>query len=127
MDIKELKKSLNELLKYYANDNDIIEYIKDALKSFRDYVNIVVESEQLLPIIFEKYDVLNGQEEVMRLDKARRMAHNVAISNVKLLNKFSLEMNKSLIYEGVIDDEHRYEIGNFIGDVVFAYYHERRR
>lgn len=125
--MENIKENINELLKAYKEDDEILDYINDALKSFREYVNIVVEMEHTLPIIFEKYGRIVGQQEVMRLDTSRKCAHNVAISNIKLLNKLSKKNNNTLFYEGEIDNEHRYEIGNFIGQIVFIYYHERKR
>lgn len=105
------------LISACREDIDLVEFIKEDMNCYRDYVNQVVETEIIIPVLrFKVDDVKDYQERVMRLDQIRRIKHERAIDACNQLNRISEKLGLPLFYEG--DIQNRYAIADFCLEVV---------
>lgn len=65
------------------------------------------------------------QDNVQKMDESRRSKHENAISAVKQLNRLAAAYGIESFYEGPVDDEHRYEIGDLCRDICTEYFDQR--
>ena len=110
------------LLKAYKDDPEDLKFIQERMIKPLNYVNSVVKEAIDTPALKERYwdDTSLFQYNVMRLDKARRLAHEDCISAVSQLNRLCETQNLSLIFQGDIND--RYAVADFAIDAVRTFY-----
>ena len=114
------------LLKAQNGDKDDLDFIQERMLKPLKYVNSVVEEAIILPAIKEKYwdDPSILQYNVMKLDAARRNAHENCISAMDQLNRLCKINDLPPIYPGDIND--RYAVADFAIEVVRTFYAENQ-
>lgn len=104
-----------------ADAKEDVRMLKRAMDSYFNYVQTVNETETRIKIARFRYDVEEYQEVAITADRARRIAHEAAISNISIMNRLALFYGVEPVYLGAMDD--RYEVSDFcmeVTDTVFA-------
>lgn len=115
---------INELVQIYKDDEMVTDIIRDLLVGMNNYVYKVNEMETL-KILRITIDSDVYKERFQLLDKARSNIHNGIIRNIKLINKICREDGYEVLYNG--DEENRYEIGDFTGEIIHTIFINRKR
>jgi len=110
-------------------DDDAIEdlrVIKRATDSFHGYVNTVDMTETRIKVARFRSEGEELREVVEEADRARRYAHEAAISNAAMINRIArfYGVNKA-IFLG--DSADRYQVADFCLDVTVAIFKEAQR
>jgi len=123
-----LKAKINELAKYFANDEDCVELILDMVNSCAEYVQIVSDMESTNAILSTK-DIVNAGviskdslNQINDLDRNRTDVHNAMIASVNSVNRLCELEGLPLIYTG---DSQRRHYGDFAQEVVNSYFNDR--
>lgn len=107
-----------------TQDSDCLDLIEELVASASEYVHRVNVLE--IAIMIGKYNK-NGEEYrtyIENLDKQRNNAHNILISNVKIINRLCRSYKLPLIYQG--NEEERIEVAEFAQQLVNELFSTRR-
>lgn len=118
--MRKIKDAFMELVQAAKNDEDDLALIERNMNAIVSYVNRVFMMEYSMPIYKIKYEGRDLQEKIMDLDKARRIAHEAAISAVSKMNRLAVIYKTSIFYDGDIED--RYAVGDFCENVVSEFF-----
>jgi len=120
---KNIKKVFLELIEANKDDNDMLDIIADMMNSFSNYVASVYKMETLIPIIRFKYEGDDQQDRIMKLDTARKFAHENAINACNILNRMVKAAGiEEPFYDGNIKD--RYEVADFCIEVTKEFFND---
>lgn len=123
---KERIANLMKTVKDTEYGEDDLDFIESRMKTFTDYVGHVAWMETRMQRL--RIEGIKGQEyrdEVQHLDSLRRSKHDVAIDAINQLNRMSKMNGLEPFYEGDMDNMHRSDIGDAIGDIVNEYFQGR--
>lgn len=114
---------------YFDGDkDDALDTIGDAMTSFVEYQNSVINMAIMQPMLYARYEGDDLRDRVMNLDTTRRMKHESAIANAKMLNRicdaYGLEPFVP-IPDGPIEDQ-RAAVAAFAGTFCNEIYDEKR-
>ena len=84
------------------------------LRAFLDYAARVNEQQIALPVLYKTHEGAELQNEVMRLDTARRAAHNNAIASLAALNRLCQALGVPPFAD--VDTADRRAVAGFVGD-----------
>ena len=122
-----LREAVRQEPEMSINDQDSLAYfIEERVNKMIDYTAYVAHME-----IHMQYLTAMGVEgeewrdNVMNMDKARRSRHEVALGAVNQLNRLADSFGMEPFYEGIVDNEHRYEVGDLCRDVCVEYFDGR--
>lgn len=118
------KEVLDNLVKAYKDDKDVLEMIYDSLESMSSYVKAVNSMENTITVLRFKMDPEEYHIRVQELDRNRKIIHDGVISSIKFLNRISNVAHLPLFYSGDVDD--RYEVATFAGEVVKEIFDNRQ-
>ena len=122
-----LKEAVRQEPEMSLNDQDSLAYfIEERVNKMIDYTAYVAHMETHMQYL--KAMGIEGEEwrdNVMNMDKARRSRHEVALGAVTQLNRLADSFGMEPFYEGVVDNEHRYEVGDLCRDVCVEYFDAR--
>lgn len=112
---------LDGLLRYFRDDQDDIEAIVHAIKSFEDYHSAIYRLE-----ITRRLFSCNAIEseayrsDTVERDRLRTYNHNAVIAQVNLLNRMAKEASLPPFYDGVVSEEkpYRRELANAVLDFI---------
>ena len=97
-----------------------LDMVHSSIKSIVGYIKSISRMEREIPFLraraFSQEELIEGIE---RLDRSRRIAHNAAVSSVKILNRLCSMYSLELIYLGNEDD--RQEVAGFAKELHDAY------
>ena len=109
------------------NDPDsLASFIEERVNKFVDYTTHVTKMELHMQLLNAKG--IKGEEWrdiVENMDRNRRSKHENAMDAVNQLNRMSASYGLEPFYEGPVDDEHRYEIGDLCRDICTEYFDQR--
>lgn len=108
----------------YAEDD--LDFVESRMKAFTDYMGHVAWMETRIQRL--NIEGVKGEEwrdAVTKLDDMKRSKHNVAMDAINQLNRMSVANGLGLFYEGAVDHEHRTQVGDLIGDIVYEYFQGR--
>lgn len=110
-----------------VNDPDsLASFIEERVNKFIDYATHVTKMELHMQLLNAKG--IKGEEWrdiVENMDRNRRSKHENAMDAVNQLNRMSASYGLEPFYEGPVDDEHRYEIGDLCRDICMEYFDQR--
>ena len=97
--------------------------IQDILASFHRYVDAVVKGELELSII-DSSDGSQWRNAISQYDQSRHSAHELAIQNVRLLNRLAQNYGIGAVYLG--DPDQRHQVAAFCLQVDQFFFQNRR-
>lgn len=102
------------------NEKDDLDMVHSSVSTVVSYIKAVSRMEREIPFIrakaFSQKELVEGIE---KLDRDRRIAHNAAISSVKILNRLCTMYSLPEIYLGSVED--RQEVASFAKELHDAY------
>lgn len=117
------KEKIQELLIEYREDELILDLIHEDLKTMSEYVDLVYQAEVSMPMLrLLKPDTY--LDTFATIDKRRRSTHDVCISGIGRLNKFSEKAGLDLFSDVDLGD--RYKVGDVIGEIVNEMFKNRK-
>ena len=120
-----IKRKYEELVARFKDDDEMLEFIKERMQYICRYVESVTAMEYSMPLLRARFEGQELREKIENLDRNRRISHEAAISAVKQLNRLCVSEGVEKLYSG--DEENRYEIGDFCGEVVNTLFEGRTR
>lgn len=127
------KEKIAGLMKAVVDSNDAaedkkfdMEFIEGRMQTFTDYVAHVAWMETRIQRL--NIEGIRGEEwrdAVQSLDRSRRSKHDVALGSINQLNRMCKAHGLEPFYDGPVDDEHRTEVGDVIGNIVNEYFEGR--
>lgn len=120
------KERVAGLMRAAKNEPDDLDFIESRMSTFTDYMTHVAWMETRMQRL--NIEGITGQEwrdQVQNMDASRRSKHNVAMDAINQLNRLSNAYGLEPFYDGVVDHEHRTEIGDVIGNIVNEYFQGR--
>jgi len=120
-----LKQNYEKLVSALKDDDDTLEFIKERMDHICNYVDKVTMMEYTIPILNARFEGQDLRDKIENLDSQRRIAHEMAISAVKQLNRICVANSIDKLYTG--DEDNRYEIADFCGLVVTTLFEDRTR
>ena len=108
-----------------AERDDDLDFVIDEMKNIIKYVSVVENMESQLPILRFRFEGEAYISRVENLDKTRRAAHETAIGAVSALNRLCKSYGLEPFYIG--DEQNRYQVADFCGNVVNELFVERDR
>lgn len=120
------KEKIAGLMHACKNEPDDLDFIESRMSAFTDYMTHVAWMETRMQRM--NIEGITGQEwrdQVTALDQSRRSKHNVAMDAINQLNRMSKACGLQPFYDGEVDHEHRTQIGDVIGDIVYEYFQGR--
>lgn len=120
-----ISKLMNAVKDTEYGDEDL-EFIESRMNTFTDYVGHVAQME----IIMQRLRIqgVDGQEwrdKAQDLDATRRIRHDCAMDAINQLNRMCKANGVEPFYDGVVDHDHRTDVGDVIGDIVNEYFQTR--
>jgi hypothetical protein len=126
IDMEKIKERINKLIEAIKEDPDMLALIQEMVDSCANYVDTVVNMENAITIArFKIDDPSEYRAHVQRLDQSRRIAHNVLISNVRIVDRLCKVNKVEPVYGG--HDEDRLAIAEFAKQVVDEFFEERKK
>lgn len=111
---------LNGILAKWGRDDDVFDIINDGLEAFGNYVISVYNMETRITILrFRTEDPSEFQDEVMRLDQARRNAHEAAIAMSSAINRIAKQLSVDVLCPETDD---RNVIAEFCADITMEFF-----
>lgn len=120
------KERIAKLMNAVKNDPDDLEFVESRMNAFTEYVSHVAWMETRMQRL--NIEGVRGEEwrdQVQALDEHRRSKHEVAMSAINQLNRMCKAEGLEPFYEKPVDDEHRNEVGDAIGQIVNEYFEGR--
>ncbi|MBQ9326866.1 MAG: DUF3232 domain-containing protein [Clostridia bacterium] len=111
---------LEQMMSFYRDDDDAMGLIHDALHAFEKYHTTIysLETQKKMyargAMTTETY-----RETIPDLDRARTLAHNTVIMDVRILNRLAQKAGLSPVYEGTVSEERPYR--RELADAVLSY------
>ena len=119
-----MQKELENLFRVIRENNNVfhdcaddLELAEDAVNSFIDYFNAVVNME--LRIVSQRTDGISSYI-FRQMDNERREMHNIAIEYCRLLNDLCQKYNTPKVCEINMNDRHA--VAQYIGNTVNTIY-----
>ena len=100
-----------------------LEALNDAMTSFRDYVNRVDAGEQQIRLAAVRFEGEEYRELITQYDRRRHDQHEMAIANVRLVNRLAEIYGVTPLFSG--NDQERLEVADFCLDVVVKLFQNR--
>ena len=100
-----------------------LEALNDAMTSFRDYVNRVDAGEQQIRLAAVRFEGEEDREMITQYDRRRHDQHEMAIANVRLVNRLAEIYGVTPLFTG--NDQERLEVADFCLDVVVKLFQNR--
>lgn len=100
-----------------------LEALNDAMTSFRDYVNRVDAGEQQIRLAAVRFEGEEYREMITQYDRRRHDQHEMAIANVRLVNRLAEIYGVTPLFTG--NDQERLEVADFCLDVVVKLFQNR--
>lgn len=120
------KERIKNLMEAVKDEPDDLEFVESRMKTFTDYVTHVSWMEtRIQRLQIEGITGESWRDAVESLDHQRRSKHEVAMGAINQLNRLSVAVGLEPFYGGVVDDEHRNQVGDVIGDIVDEYFKGR--
>lgn len=91
-------------------------FVADCVGSLSEYVKSVDVGETQIKLAYARLDGEALRDTVESVDRARRMAHEAAISRTTGLNRMCAMSGLEPIFKGSVDD--RYQVADFAMEVV---------
>lgn len=120
------KERIAKLMEAVKSEPDDLEFVESRMNAFTEYVGHVAWMETRIQRL--NIEGIRGQEyrdAVQQLDQHRRSKHEVAMGAINQLNRLSKAMGLEPFYDGPVDDEHRNQVGDVIGQIVNEYFEGR--
>lgn len=122
------KERIQNLVHIVKDDPEDLEFIEERMNAFTGYVSYVVHMEFRMSVLNARG--IGGEEwreEVQSMDECRKNKHDVCISAINQLNRMCSAYDLEPFYEKPVDDAHRTQIGDDIGEIVNEYFQGRSR
>lgn len=120
------REKINEFIRVISatDDSDCLDIMEELISTASDYIRRVNVLE--IGIMVGKYnkDGNEYREYIEKLDKQRSEAHNILMSNAKIINRLCKKNNLPLIYEN--NEEERTEVAEYAQKVVDELFSTRR-
>lgn len=117
------KERVANLMQAVKNDPDDLEFVESRMNAFTDYVTHVTWMEiRMQRLNAEGVQGQDWRDAVEQLDSSRRSKHEVAMGAISQLNRMCAAEGLEPFYEGPVDNEHRTQVGDVIGDIVNEYF-----
>ncbi len=113
---------LSEKARGEADDLDVI---KEAMESFCEYVRVVDDTEVAIRMASFRLEGYDLRQAIENYDKSRRLAHNSAIVNARMINRIAALYAVDAIFTGDYDD--RLQVADFCLEVTNALFVNRRK
>lgn len=121
--IKAMKEQ-NFKIFFEGNADDAYDTMTDAMGSFVEYQNHVINMGVTQPTIHARYKGQKIRDKLEDLDKTRKIKHDAAIANASMLNRICDNYGVERIVP--IDTNDRYAVADFIGDFCTEVYEENK-
>lgn len=105
------REKYNALIKACGNDDELMQFVLDAVNSLEEYVRSVYTSELERAVVRRKYTGAELRAELERLDADRHTAHEAAIASVRQLNRLADNLGTPVLFEG--DPADRIQVAGF--------------
>ena len=109
---------------FEGNPDDAYNTIVDAMGSFVEYQNHVINMGIVQPTLYARYKGQELRDKVSDLDERRTIKHDSAIANMSMLNRICDSYGVERI--APVDTNDRYAVAAFIGDFCAEIYEENR-
>lgn len=109
-----------------SNDNEKAEYLQAVESMIVDcgrYIERVTAMEAAQATARFRMEADEYKDLIVRLDRARKYAHDSMMVNVKLVNRICALMGAEKIYDGL---DERILIADFAGQITREYFEDRR-
>lgn len=120
-----LKRNYEVLVGQFKDDEEMLDFIKERMQYICNYVEKVTMMEYSIPLLRARFEGQDLIDKIENLDKQRRIAHEMAISAVKQMNRLCVAEGVEKLFNG--NEEDRYEIADFCGMVVNTLFEGRTR
>lgn len=120
------KERIAKLMEAVKDEPDDLEFVESRMTAFTDYVSHVAWMETRIQRL--SIEGIRGQEyrdQIQSLDSHRRSKHEVAMGAINQLNRLSNAVGLEPFYDGPVDDAHRSQVGDVIGNIVSEYFEGR--
>lgn len=107
-----------------GDKEDAYDTIANAMSSFVDYQNHVINMSIVQPIIYQRYEGAEIRDKVMELDSTRKIKHDAAIANANMLNRICEGYGIAPMVN--VDTKDRYAVADFIGQFCSEIYEENK-
>lgn len=120
------KERIANLMKVAKSEPDDLDFVESRMSVFTDYMAHTAWMEtRIQRLTIEGVEGEEWRDQVQRMDSMRRSKHNVAMDAINQLNRLSKVYGLEPFYDGIVDHEHRTQVGDVIGDIVNEYFQGR--
>ena len=113
---------------FEGDKDDALDTISDAMNSFVEYQNSVINMAIMQPLLYARYEGEELRDRVMNLDQTRRFKHESAIASSNMLNRicnaYGVEPFVN-IPDGPVEDQ-RAAVAEFTGTFCQEMYDSKR-
>lgn len=109
---------------FNGNADDAYDTITDAMDSFVEYQNHVINMGVVQPTLHARYEGQKHRDKLEELDRTRKIKHDAAIANASMLNRICDHYGIERIVP--VDTNDRYAIADLIGDFCAEVYEENK-
>lgn len=120
------KEKIAKLMEAVKDEPYDLNFVETRMNAFTDYVSYVTYMETHMQRL--NVEGIRGQEyrdQIQSMDRHRRSKHEVAMGAINQLNRLSEAMKLEPFYDGPVDNEHRNQVGDVIGQIVNEYFEGR--
>ncbi len=133
----EAKKRITDILAIAGTDQVATNVIEELFQKSFAYVEAVYSMETALQVRRHRLEGEELREVTERFDHRRRLAHNALIDQIKIVNRYlfrtfgTVEIPAGGIYSRdprhISDDAYRSALGDWAGEVVLAFFVDRKK
>lgn len=103
-----------------GNKDEALDFVGDSLMSFPNYANVVIREQIMTPIWRNRCDGEEFRENVERIDRQRRDAHDCAIDSINMLNRLNERLGLEPMFD--VDTTDRHAVAECVGKYVNELY-----
>lgn len=102
------RQSLGQVMENSKKDPELLDAVRDALKSFEDYHNAIYSMETGKRLLMGTVETQKYQDEVAAMDQRRTDCHNAVLASLSMLNRMAAMDGLPPVYDGVVSKDRPY-------------------
>ena len=105
-----------------GDKDEALDFVGDSLTAFPNYANVVIREQIMTPIWRDRCEPEDFRENVERIDRQRRDAHDCAIDSINMLNRLNDRLGLEPMFD--VDTTDRHAVAECVGKYVNEVYND---
>lgn len=105
---------------FHGNKDRALDFVSKKIRSFPEYMDVVIRQQTMMPIWRLKYDGPEFRERCQDIDNSRRLTHDNAIASINGLNRLCDKLGLEPF--STVDTKDRYAVADMIAGYVNEVY-----